>query len=100
MKLFSDIIKEKRLEKKLFLREVSAITSIDQSIISKFEKGERNPSREQVLKFAQLYEINPCDLIISWQSDNVAFELLTEKDANEILKAAEIKVKLLKKLKR
>jgi transcriptional regulator with XRE-family HTH domain len=100
MKTFGEIIKTKREEQNLLLREVSALTSIDQSIISKFEKGERKPSREQVLKFADTYKIPQNDLIISWQSDKVAYELMQETDAEEILKVAESKVKYLKTVKK
>lgn len=100
MKTFGEIIKTKREEQNLLLREVSALTSIDQSIISKFEKGERKPSREQVLKFAEIYNLSQNDLIISWQSDKVAYELLQENDAEEILKVAESKVKYLKTIKK
>ena len=57
MKTFGEIIKAKREEQNLLLREISALTRIDQSIISKFEKGDRKPSREQVLKFAEILAI-------------------------------------------
>jgi HTH-type transcriptional regulator, competence development regulator len=100
MKTFGEIIKIKRGEQNLLLREVSAMTSIDQSIISKFEKGERKPSREQVLKFAEIYNLSQNDLIISWQSDKVAYDLMKENDAEEILKVAESKVKYLKSVKK
>ncbi|MDD2634740.1 MAG: helix-turn-helix transcriptional regulator [Bacteroidales bacterium] len=100
MKTFGEIIKELREEQNLLLRQVSALTSIDQSIISKFEKGERKPSRAQVLKFAEVYKISPSNLIISWQSDKVAYDLLNENDAEAILKVAESKVKYLKTLKK
>lgn len=100
MKTFGEIIKTKREEQNLLLREVSALTSIDQSIISKFEKGERKPTREQVLKFAEIYNLSQNDLIISWQSDKVAYDLLEENDAEEILKVAESKVKYLKTVKK
>lgn len=100
MKTFGEIIKSRREEQNLLLREVSALTSIDQSIISKFEKGERKPSREQVLKFAEIYNLPQNDLIIAWQSDKVAYDLLQENDAEEILKVAESKVKYLKTVKK
>ena len=100
MKTFGEIIKTKREEQNLLLREVSALTSIDQSIISKFEKGERKPSREQVLKFAEIYNLSQNDLIISWQSDKVAYDLMEENDAEQILKVAESKVKYLKTVKK
>jgi len=96
MKLFSEIIKAKREENKLFLRQVSALMEIDQAIISKFERGERKPTKEQVLKFAEIYNLNPDDLVVSWYSDKVAYDLQAEKDADKILKVAESKVKYLK----
>ena len=96
MKTFGEIIKSKREERNMLLREVSALTSIDQSIISKFEKGERKPSRKQVLKFAEIFDLPQNELIISWQSDKVAYELLSENDAKKILEIAELKVKYLK----
>ncbi len=97
MKSFSEIIKSKRKEHKLFLRQVSALMEIDQAIISKFERGERKPTKEQVLKFAKIYDLNPDDLVISWYSDKVAYDLLSEENAEKILKVAESKVKYLKR---
>ena len=99
MESFKEIIKEKRDEKKMLLREVAAILTIDQSILSKFEKGERKPTREQVIKFAEIYGIAPGKLIVAWQSDKVAYDLLDEDDALEILKVAEAKVNYLKTAK-
>ena len=99
MKSFGDIIKEKREERKLFLRQVSALMEIDQAIISKYERGERKPSKEQVLKFANIYKLNPSELIIAWYSDKVAYDLKEVEDAEKILKVAESKVKYYKKNK-
>ncbi|MDC1068205.1 hypothetical protein OAQ99_03485 [Candidatus Kapabacteria bacterium] len=49
------------------------------------------------MKFAELYKLPQNDLIISWQSDKVAYDLIQE-DAEEILKVA--KVKYLKTIKK
>ena len=46
------MIARAREEKGLFLRQVAAEMEIDQAIISKFERGDRKPTKEQVLKFA------------------------------------------------
>lgn len=100
MKMLGEILKQKRGELNLILREVSALTEIDQSIISKFEKGERKPSREQVLKFAEIYNLPKKELIISWQSDKLAYDLMKENDVGEILKVAESKIKYLKTIKK
>ena len=97
MKSFGEIIKSMREEKGLFLRQVSALMELDQAIISKIERQERKASREQVIKFAKIYDLDPEELIISWCSDKIAYELKEEENAELILKVAETKVKYLKK---
>ena len=92
MKTFGEIIRVERENKGLFLRQVAAALDIDQAVISKFEKGERKPSREQVIKFAKYYKLDKELLIVAWLSDKVVYELQDEKLANEALKAAEEKI--------
>jgi transcriptional regulator with XRE-family HTH domain len=92
MKTFGEIIRKKRESEGFFLRQVAAAIDIDQAIISKFEKGERKPSRDQVLKFAKFYKLEANDLIVAWLSDKVVYELRGEAMANEALKAAEQKI--------
>ena len=55
MDSFGDLIRIARENKGLFLRQVAASVDIDQAIISKFERGERKPTKEQVEKFADFY---------------------------------------------
>ena len=93
MKSFAQIIKNARKEKGLILRKVSAITDIDQSIINKFERGDRKPTREQVIKLAECYELDTNELIVAWKSDLVYYSVQDEELATEILKVAEEKVK-------
>ena len=97
MKTFGEIIRVERENKGLFLRQVAAALDIDQAVISKFEKGERKPSREQVMKFAKYYKLDKELLIVAWLSDKVVYELQDEKLANEALKAAEEKINYNKK---
>ncbi len=97
MKTLKDLIREARLQQGIVLREVAAATEIDQTIINKFELGERKPSREQVEKLADFYGLNKDELIIAWKSDLVYNELKDEKLAGEILKVAEQKIEYSKK---
>jgi len=92
MKSFGNIIREERESKGLFLRQVAAGLDIDQAIISKFEKGDRKPSREQVLKFAKYYKLDKEHLLVAWLSDKVVYDLQDEKLAADALKAAEQKI--------
>jgi transcriptional regulator with XRE-family HTH domain len=93
MKNFAETIRKAREDKGFILRKVASITDIDQSIISKLEKGERKPTREQVLKLADCYELDRNSLIIDWKSDLVYYSIQDEELATEILKVAEEKVK-------
>ncbi len=100
MDSFKNIIRNRRTELNLLLREVSAKTEIDQSIISKFEKGERKPSIEQIEKLANVYNLSFDTLLTAWKSDAIAYELKDYSNAENILKVAESKVQYLKSLKK
>lgn len=97
MNSFGNIIRNAREEKGLFLRQVAAELDIDQAIISKFERNERKPTKEQVLKFAKFYKLNKDELLVAWLSDKVIDNLQGENLADKVLKAAEDKIKNKKK---
>ena len=48
METFGDIIKTERESKSLLLRQVASALEIDQAIISKFERGERNQQKNKL----------------------------------------------------
>ena len=96
MKTFGDIIKAERESKSLLLRQVASALEIDQAIISKFERGERKPTKEQVEKFAEFYDLDKHKLITSWLSDQIANTILYEENIGEVLKVAEKKALYLK----
>ncbi len=90
------ILKDARIRKQLILRKVSAAVDIDQSLISKFEKNERMPTREQLTRLAKFYELSESNLLISWYSDKIAEELKYSESTSEILRVAEEKIKYLR----
>lgn len=96
MDTFGEMIKQARESKGLILRQVAASLDIDQAIISKFERGERKPAREQVEKFAKFYSIDKKQLITAWLSDKIVYTIMGEDTAEEALRVAEEKVKYLK----
>lgn len=96
METFGDIIKTERESKGLKLRQVASVLDIDQAIISKFERGERKPTKEQVEKFAEFYDLDKNKLITSWLSDQIANTILYEENIGEVLKVAEEKALYLK----
>lgn len=97
MSNFGELIRLAREERGLFLRQVAAELDIDQAIISKFERNERKPTKDQVLKFARFYKLDKDTLIIEWLSDKVVDHLQDEHLADKVLKAAEQKIKYRKK---
>jgi len=97
MNTFGDLIRLARESKGLFLRQVAAELDIDQAIISKFERNERKPTKEQVLKFAKFYKLDKDELLVAWLSDRVVDDLQDENLADKALKAAEEKIKHKKK---
>lgn len=96
MKTLGDTLKSAREEKDLILRKVAAEVDIDQSLISKFEKNERKPTMEQVVKLAKFYGLSESELIINWYSEKIAEELKYTESTSEILKIAEEKIKYYK----
>ncbi len=93
MKSFGEIIRQAREENNLILRQIGAELDIDQAIISKFERGKRRPTKEQVERFANFYNLNRDELLIAWLSDKVIYNLENETLAEEVLKVAEQRIK-------
>ncbi|MCB0482311.1 MAG: helix-turn-helix transcriptional regulator [Flavobacteriales bacterium] len=85
-----------REEKELPLRKVAALIDIDVAILSKMERGERKITKEVVLKLADIYYYNQDDLLVSFLSDKILYEIQGEDLGIEALKVAEERAKYLK----
>jgi len=92
-------IRKMREQKELPLRIVAAYLDIDQAILSKIERGQRTATRKQVVKLAEYYKINENDLLVSWLSDKLVYEVANEQVALKALQVAEEKVSYLAKTK-
>jgi len=89
-----------REEKELPLRKVAALLDIDVAILSKMERGERKITKEVVLKLADIYDYNGDELLVSFLSDKILYEIQDEDLGIEALKVAEERVKYIKANKR
>ena len=89
-----------REEKELPLRKVAALLDIDVAILSKMERGERKITKEVVLKLADIYDYNADELLVSFLSDKILYEIQDEDLGIEALKVAEERVKYIKANKR
>jgi transcriptional regulator with XRE-family HTH domain len=78
------------------LRKVAAILDIDVAILSKMERGERNLTKEVVIKLADLYNHSKDDLLVLYLSDKIMYEIRGEDLGEKALKVAEDRVQYLK----
>lgn len=86
-------IRKLREDRELPLRKVAAGLDIDQSILSKIERGERKASKELILKIAKFFKVDKKELLINYLSDMVLYEIGDEDLATDALKVAEEKIK-------
>lgn len=83
------LLKNARIEKNLKLKEVAIQTEIDQALISKFESGNRKPTREQLKKLAQVLDIDITQLTIAWLKEKILYEIQDDHVGLEALRVAE-----------
>ncbi len=85
-------IRQLRENRGLPLRKVAAALDIDQSVLSKIERGERRATKEQIRHIARIFEADERELLLSYLSDQVLYQLEDEELALEALKVAEEKM--------
>lgn len=90
-------IRKLREDQGLPLRKVAAELDIDQSILSKIERGERKASKEQINQIARIFKVDEKELLINYLSDRVLNDLKDEDLATDALKVAEKKIKYMTK---
>ena len=90
-------IRKLREDKGLPLRKIAAELDIDQSILSKIERGERKASKNQIIRIAKIFGADEKELLINYLSDKVLYELIDEDLAADALKVAEKKIKFVTK---
>lgn len=93
MKTIGTILRELRESKGLLLREVGAKLSLDPTILSKVERDERMPTKEQVKALSKFYKEQKNEIIIAWLSDKLVYEVQDEKFALQAIQVAEEKIK-------
>ncbi len=81
-----------REQKGLLIRQVAAVTEMDQAIISKIENRDRIPTREQVTKLAGLYDMNIQEVLAVWLSEKLVKDYGNEPFAPEAMRVAESQI--------
>ncbi len=93
-------LRQLREQNEMPLRKVAALIDIDVAILSKMERGERKLTKEVVLKLADIYKYSADDLLVSFLSDKIMYEIQNEDLGEKALKVAEKRVKYLKAIKK
>ncbi len=92
MKKIGEIIRDFREQKSLLLRQVAAEIEIDQALLSKIERNERMPTKDQVKRFAKFFKKNENELLVSFFSDKLVYEVKDEEVALKAMQVAEKKI--------
>lgn len=99
MKNIAEIIREQREQNRLLLRQVAAEIEIDQALLSKIERGDRMPTKEQVIRLAKFYKVDQNEFLIAFFSDKLVYELQDEEVALKAMQVAEKKINYITKKK-
>ena len=88
--LFAEKIRQLREEKQLLQRQVSAALEIDNALYCKIERGDRSAKREQVVKLAEIFYVDPKELLVLWLANKVLEVMGDERKlADEVLSAVQ-----------
>jgi transcriptional regulator with XRE-family HTH domain len=93
------ILRNLRETNSLLLREVGAFISIDPTLLSKIERDERLPTREQVKALSTFYNEENI-IVLAYLSDKLVNDLENEGLALKAMKIAENKLKNKRKSKK
>ena len=96
-KLVGELLREKREKKGLLLRHVSAALDIDTAILIKIEIIARKDTKEQVIKLAEILDLNKEDLLVQFLSEKILYEIRDEELGEKALKVAEQQIKYINK---
>ncbi|MCH3885674.1 helix-turn-helix domain-containing protein [Tenacibaculum aquimarinum] len=95
--ILSELLKSKRETKSLLLREIASMIEVDTALISKIEKGDRKPTREQIGKLAIALDIEHSKLLKLWLSEKVYEDVKGEDLAEDAIKLTLKRIKTEKK---
>lgn len=91
-----ELMRKLREGKNLTLRKGAFKLDVDQSSLSKIERGERLPAKKLLPRIASVFELEEKDVLISYLGDKLMYILLEYEEQEEILKAAEEKLKYIR----
>jgi transcriptional regulator with XRE-family HTH domain len=97
-KTFGEQIRDLRESEGYTLKTVSEKIGVDISLLAKVERNERQPTKQMIKNVSDLFRIEEKILLTNYLSDQIAYKILEEGADLNILRAAEKKVKYLKRI--
>ena len=97
MNQFGSLIRFKREEQEMLLRQLSAKLDMDTAMLSKIERGEKTAKREHIKRLAKLFKLDYNYLFSLWLADQVFQLVENEEQALKAIKIAEKELKVNKK---
>lgn len=95
MKTLAIVLKEARKASNLVVRSLAQASGIDAALVSKFEKGQRLPTEDNLKALAEVLHISFEELRKVWLAEKVYKLLENEDRAIEVLSLAEFRVSYL-----
>lgn len=95
--VMKNLLKNARIQKGLKIREVAQLLDVDQALVSKFESGNRIPTRLQLSQLAQILDLSLADLQKEWLKIRILNELEYEEYAEEAINMVQEALQLYKK---
>lgn len=93
--MFGELVRDRRVKQQMKLKELAAGSGIDQTLLSRIEKGKRLPTESQVERLSELLDMDLHQAKVDWMADKVV-ELVGYKHyAQEVLSVAESRLEYL-----
>ena len=80
--LFSERIRNLRRERNELQRDLAKLIGVDVPMYSRYEHGERRPKREQVVKLARRFKVDPQELVALWLAEQAFGLIATDRMAD------------------
>ena len=84
--MLKERLKQLRLQQKFKINEVSSFLKIDASLVSRYEAGNRKPTKEQIIQLEELFKTEPNELMKDWIVDDIVSNLKKYSFAQDVLK--------------
>lgn len=85
MNSLGEIFRKEREKRNLLLRQVAASIDMDQAVLSKIERDERKPTKQQLIELVKFYTLDEKEIMVEWNSQKLVKQLKSEEYAIEIL---------------